>query len=204
MDFYNQIAINIVISIVSTLCSTFLLFFAGITIFFKPQVKISRKIAYGREFQTNSPAYRFKIVNKSYFITARDFEIHLFAIEKVKNEYDNTYQTTYHPDEFEIKYSALKNLETYKSNLMLFFIRRRNEKFSTPFDWRIRTYDNIKKHFPKYEALRLTISYTDSLNKRQFVIQDFDISKQIIFEGSFANNGSLNEIIPKVKIDDNI
>jgi len=199
MEFFNQTAFSIAVNVVSTLCSAFIIFLAGIVILIKPRVKISGKIACTTDYKTNLPAYIFKIINRSYFITAYDFDIHLYAIEKIKNEHDNTYTTHYNnkEGEFELKYGTLKNLDTYKSNFMLFFIRLFNKKYTIPFDYFITALDDIKKHLPKYNALRLTVSYTDSFGKKQFITQDFDLTKQVIFEGEFANNGSLNKITSK-------
>ncbi len=72
MDFYSLIVINIV----SGLCVAFILFISAI-IFIKPRIKISSKIAHGVNYSINEKggrAFKFKIVNKSYFITAHDFE----------------------------------------------------------------------------------------------------------------------------------
>ena len=149
-------------------------------------------------YSEGKPAYKFQIVNKSYFITARDFDIHLYAIHKVKNEYDNTYTTFHKEVDFELLMRGLNNLGTNKSKLVLSFIRKFYKEYTTSFIYRISTIEDIKQYYSKYEALRLNVSYTDSLGKKQFVKQDFDLNKPVIFEGEFSNDGSLNKIIPKV------
>jgi len=219
MDFFNQVTISIIINVATYLFTAFVVFLISANILIKPQVKISRKIARGASYSRERDGeyvYKFKIVNKSYFMSAHDFNFRLYVVKKVKYKHNSTYTEHNREVDFQFRRAGLNQLGTYVSNLRLFFIRRFRKDFVVQYAYRIVADNSIEKYFQEIRehdnksnfedqdvtkvVLRLVVSYTDALNKKQFVIQDFDLNDgKTIFTGEFYNDGSLDKTIPRDK-----
>lgn len=170
----------------------------GLFAFVKPRVKISRKIAHGRNYSAQdgkSMEYKFKIVNKSYFITAYDFDIHLYPVKKVRcpdNTDDISVMTN---EEFELKKTAMKRLSKYKPDFYFWLCKRFKEEYISDFTYRIVTRKNIEDISIGHDKLLLVVSYYDSFGKKQIVQQLFD-PRRDVYKGEFTNDGNLKKIHP--------
>lgn len=179
-----------VLGIVTTIISVVITFL----VFFSPKVKISKKILRGvnyNEFKDcGEVAWKFKIVNKSIFVSFFEFDIKLTGI-KYKVVGDNSY--TEHRDDINIV-AGLRELSRYEPIFITFIKRKFNPSYTISYVYRPLTYVNLEDAFSKYDKLELSLIYTDSLigrihhTKRYF--------ENVISQGDFSNDGRLNHVLP--------
>lgn len=179
-----------VLGIVTTIISVAITFL----VFFSPKIKISKKILRGvnySEFKDcGEVAWKFKIVNKSIFVSFFEFDIKLTGI-KYKNIEDGT--STEHRESIKI-WAGIRELTRYEPRFVTFMKRKKNPSYTVSYAYRPLTYVNLEEAFLKYDKLELSLIYTDSLigrihhTKRYF--------ENVILQGEFSNDGCLDCVIP--------
>jgi hypothetical protein len=189
-----DIGIDIGINIVTTLLSAFIIFIISFIRWAntKPKVVISPYIAEGINYsygKRGKKAYKFKIANHSKFFTASDFDIQLTAVKLVQNKKMKNY--TEHIKSIEVKYGGLRILTKRIPDIKLERIRKRIERYTINFAFRIITFEELRKLLNEYNYFRLSIKYKDNLN-REFIIEKTFEEKNII-KGEFSNDGLVNK-----------
>lgn len=192
MDFI----LSFVTGIFSSLTGTFLCFVIIYILSRKNEIFISDKIAVGTNFsryeKDGETAWKFQIINKSFFVTFFDFDVRLTSILYVKNR-DGTF--TQHRNDIPCECNWLR-LSRYEPKWIVWIKRKIDKKHTIGFTYRPHTYENIRKGFDekKYDKLELSIVCTDSLTgNRRFFKRVFDST--LFAEGEFSNDGE-NKIVP--------
>ena len=179
-----------ILGIITTLLSVVITFI----VFFSPKIKISKKILRGvnySEFKDyGEVAWKFKIVNKSFFVSFFEFDIKLTGI-KYKNIEDGT--STEHRENIKI-WAGIRELTRYEPRFITFIRRKKNPDYAISYAYRPLTYVNLEEAFLKYDKIELSVKYIDSLigrihhTKRYF--------ENTISQGDFSNDGRLDCVIP--------
>jgi hypothetical protein len=191
-----QMFYTVIATVIANIISAFLLFLIGFLYTIKSKVKISKKIVKGiTEFDNRLHiAYKFKIVNTSRFLKARNFSVKLFAVKKIFNEYEGI--STEHSIPVEVKYEGLKELSQYisKRKIRKLMKKRTGNEFSCWY--RIITIQNIFNDYKDYDFFRLHVEYKNSLNQEFIVNQYFANNIKKIFIGNFSTDGNIENINP--------
>lgn len=188
--------LSIITGIFSSLIGTFLCF---VIIYFfsrKNEIFISDKIAIGTNFsryeKDGETAWKFQIINKSFFVTFFEFDVKLTSILYVENR-DGTF--TQHRNDIPCVCNWLR-LSRYEPKWFVWVKRKIDKKHTIGFTYRPHTYKDIANGFKKreYDELELSVVCTDSLTgNRRFFKRVFDSTTFV--EGEFSNDGG-NKIIP--------
>lgn len=182
--------------VISSLIGTFLSFIIVYIISRGNKIFISDRIAIGTNFsryeKDGETAWKFQIINKSWFVTFFSFDIKLTSILYVENR-DGTF--TQHRNDIPCVCNWL-TLSKRAPKWIAWIRRRMNKKYTIGFTYRPHTYKDIAEGFKKreYDELELSVVCTDSLtgNRRSFM-RVFDSTAFV--EGEFSNDGD-NRIIP--------
>lgn len=198
MDFFLSLAVGILSSLVGAfLCFLIIYIFSR-----KNKIFISDRIAVGTNFsdgkQAGKTAWKFKIINKSFFVTFFNFDVKLISILKVKNN-DDTF--TQHRKEIPC-ICGVRQLSRYEPNWLVWLKRKINKKHTISFAYRPITFEDLEKGFreKKYDKLELSIICTDSMTGNYRVFKkEFDSTA--FAKGEFSNDGD-DVIIPCEVSDD--
>ncbi len=173
--------------------TTFIGFLIVLLVFGRKKIVISDKISVSvnqsRDRKIGEPAWKFKIVNKSFFIKFYNFDVKLYGINYITSA-DNT--KTEHKKMIE-SLAGIRELGCYIPSFILKMIRKKNKDYAINFAYRPLTYSNLMELSKEFEVFELSIFATDSLTGRlHFFKKTFHPT--IFVEGDFTNDGNLNEI----------
>jgi hypothetical protein len=187
--------IEVSLSILEKVLSAFVISAIGYFFVTKPTVRISKKFAKGLTDAVDHKeiAFKFKIVNTSHFFKARHFVIELFAVKKVPNG-DGTYTEDCRP--IVINYGGLKELSTYVSKKKIAKLTEKTLGKSFSCWYRIITTENILEDYKDYDLFRITVQYSNSMNREFLIEQYFKNKKDKIVTGEFSNDGDVDSIYP--------
>lgn len=168
-------------------------------VFFSPKIKISSKILRGVNYshfkEDGEIAWKFKIVNKSLWVSFFEFDVKLTGI-KYKVIEDGTF--TQHRSAINIL-ASIEVLERYEPRLVTFIKRKINPKYTISYAYRPVTYVNLEEIFQEYDKLELSVKYIDSFIGRTHHTKRY--FEKTIIQGDFTNDGRLNYVLPN-KISD--
>jgi len=187
-----------VIALVANIISSLVIFLFGLLYLAKPRVKISPKMIKGINMSNNSPiiVYKFKIVNTSHVLKARDFKVVLYAIKRIRNQHEGKY-TEHSKLISEISCDGLYELSTFVSDKKVCKLMNEsigNDDFSC---WhRIIAPVDITTKYKDYDLFKLVIRYETVLNQVLYVRQYFKNSLSNIFVGHFSIDGNLKNTYP--------
>lgn len=188
--------LSILVGVLSSMAGTFLCFIIVCFFSSKNEIFISDRIAIGTNFsryeKDGETAWKFQIINKSWFVTFSSFDVKLTSILYVENS-DGTF--TQHRNDIPCVCNWLR-LSRYAPKWFVWIRRKIDKKYTIGFTYRPHTFKDIAEGFKKreYDELELSVVCTDSLTgNRRFFKRVFDSTA--FAEGEFSNYGE-NKIIP--------
>jgi DNA-binding transcriptional MerR regulator len=191
----NTVMANIIGGIAASLVSSLIIGIISYTVLFRTGVKICKEIAHGRTADGRR-VFKFKLVNRLKFITARSFHVTVFGIKRIRNTYENSV----HEERSQIDViSRQERLATYISERKLKRKKIRNPDYIPKFFLVFSTGEDLLGLKNRFCCFMLQVRYIDSFNRTHIVEEYLDYIKP----GEFSGDGN-DYITPYPKEDDTI
>jgi hypothetical protein len=186
---------SMIISVMTNLLSALIIFFISYLTFLRAKVKISNKI-----FQHNKDEidYIIKLVNKSMFLKARNFDIKLYAVKK--SEVNGSFLFDINANPIPIGCSTLSELSTLKPRLLFKILEKIEigKSYACWFGIQIKT--DIFNDYKDYDLFLLELNYKDQLGNEFTVKKCYKNDKnKTVRIGDFSFDGRLDYVYPLSK-----
>jgi hypothetical protein len=212
-ELINKLTSELPGAIITSLVTSFAAWVCTLLVLSGQKVKIHKKIVHDINVSKDGEkwVYKFKIINGSMLANLYDFDIELLGIRIIMNTVD--FSCTEHVELIAkreddhrtgLKYNKLLVLKKYKTFpgivLRRIIAKTRKRKYTIDFVYRIITSVDLNEQIKKYDKIRLTVKFKDTLfNRTHIVDRDFISKDTEIVTGMFSNDGSIRRVLPHPK-----